>query len=254
MPVEGESFSAGTSNFSYTSSANESFIYYDAEQSWLDASTNSYNNVCIKAFTDDKAVTFSESSVTIGNGESYALKYQLADKGKSIAFSSSDENIVSVSSKGKITAKGVGTATITATADSDDSTTMKVTVKKAPSKITATPKSKTIKKGKSFTIKTKLSSGSASKKITFKSSNTKVASVSSTGKVKAKKQGNHYSTDIQQEKSNRKGYCKIKNSPARYLTISLRYHITPDCPFFPAKLMQKIRGTCLTVWPAAHPA
>jgi len=48
---------------------------------------------------------------------------------------------------------------------------------------------KTIKKGKHFTLKVKLSSGSASHKLRFHSSHPGVAKVSLTGKVTARRRG-----------------------------------------------------------------
>ena len=65
---------------------------------------------------------------------------------------------------------------------------IKIVVKKAPSKITLNAKSKTLKKNKTFQLKVKLPSGSAGR-ITYTSSNNKIATVSSKGKIKAKKKG-----------------------------------------------------------------
>ncbi len=57
------------------------------------------------------------------------------------------------------------------------------------SKITPDDKSMTIKKGKKRKISYELPQGSTSSKITFSSSNKKIAAVSSAGVVKAKKKG-----------------------------------------------------------------
>ena len=65
---------------------------------------------------------------------------------------------------------------------------------------------KTLKKGKSFTIKPKLSPSGAEGKITFSSSKPKVASVTSKGKVKAKKKG---TTTITVKVGKLKKTCKI---------------------------------------------
>ena len=51
------------------------------------------------------------------------------------------------------------------------------------------PESKTLKKGKSFTIKPKLTPSGAEAKITYRSSNKKIATVNAKGKVTAKKKG-----------------------------------------------------------------
>ena len=55
--------------------------------------------------------------------------------------------------------------------------------------MTGVPATKTLKKGKSFTLKAKLTPSGSEAKITYKSSNSKVVSVSAKGKVKAKKKG-----------------------------------------------------------------
>ena len=51
------------------------------------------------------------------------------------------------------------------------------------------PANKTLKKGKSFTINPKLTPSGAEAKITYSSSNKKVATVDAKGKVTAKKAG-----------------------------------------------------------------
>ena len=67
---------------------------------------------------------------------------------------------------------------------------MKVTVEKvAPTGMNKVPESKTLKKGKSFTIKPKLTPSGAEAKITYRSSNKKIATVNAKGKVTAKKKG-----------------------------------------------------------------
>ena len=65
-----------------------------------------------------------------------------------------------------------------------------LSVKKAPSKISkVTPSKKTLKKGKKVALKVKLPSGTASNKITYTTSNKKVATVNAKGTVLAKKKG-----------------------------------------------------------------
>ena len=51
------------------------------------------------------------------------------------------------------------------------------------------PKTLTIKKGKSYTIKAKLVPSNSEEKISYTSSNKKVAMVSAKGKITAKKKG-----------------------------------------------------------------
>ncbi len=106
-----------------------------------------------------------------------------------VTYASSNKKVASVSSKGVITAKGSGKAKITVKSGSKKAV-MTVTVPKmAPKKITNIAGSVTLKRGKSKTLNPKLSPSGSQAKITFISSNKSVASVSSKGKITAKKKG-----------------------------------------------------------------
>lgn len=106
-----------------------------------------------------------------------------------VTYASSNKKVASVSSKGVITAKGSGKAKITVKSGSKKAV-MTVTVPKmAPKKITNIAGSVTLKRGKSKTLNQKLSPSGSQAKITFISSNKSVASVSSKGKITAKKKG-----------------------------------------------------------------
>ena len=106
-----------------------------------------------------------------------------------VTYASSNKKVASVSSKGVITAKWSGKAKITVKSGSKKAV-MTVTVPKmAPKKITNIAGSVTLKRGKSKTLNPKLSPSGSQAKITFISSNKSVASVSSKGKITAKKKG-----------------------------------------------------------------
>lgn len=78
----------------------------------------------------------------------------------------------------------------TSLADSKVKATCKVTVVQKVVSVKLSAKSKTIKKGKSFTLKaTVLPTNANMKSVTFTSTNKKVATVNSKGKVTAKKAG-----------------------------------------------------------------
>lgn len=67
----------------------------------------------------------------------------------------------------------------------------------------------TLKKGKTFTLKTKVTvSGDVSRKVAYKTSNRKVATVSAKGKITARKKGK--ATITIYSKANKKKVCKIK--------------------------------------------
>lgn len=133
----------------------------------------------------------SYSSLTIGKGEKVTLQITATPVNTTDTFSYNSDNVsvASVSSKGVVTGNKKGTANITVNASSGASITIPVTVKQAPSSLKVKAGKTKIKKGKSTKIKVTLSSGSASHKLTYRSSNKKIAQVSSSGVVTGKKKG-----------------------------------------------------------------
>ncbi|MCC8067592.1 MAG: Ig-like domain-containing protein [Clostridiales bacterium] len=109
------------------------------------------------------------------------------------SWKSSNKKIVTVNSKGKITAKSkTGSATITITLASGKKQKIKVKVQKAAvktTKVTVESKKLTLKKGKSRKLLPIITPITSIQKITYKSSNKKVATVNAKGKVVAKKKG-----------------------------------------------------------------
>lgn len=131
-----------------------------------------------------------------------AVKVSGLMKGEKVtSWKSSKKSVAIVSSKGKITAKKVGTAKITAKTSKGRSvsvtvkvqkkavTTTKLTVTSGTKGVTIKNKNLTIKKGQKVTLKTALTPITSTSKVTFKSSDKKVATVSSSGKITAKKKG-----------------------------------------------------------------
>lgn len=98
-------------------------------------------------------------------------------------FRSSNKKVATVSANGTVKAKKAGKVNITVQVGNYKQV-VKITVKKPTMKLTKS--SAKLKKGKKVTIKVKAAPVS---KVTFKSSNKKVATVSSKGVVKAKKKG-----------------------------------------------------------------
>ena len=104
----------------------------------------------------------------------------LTDK---ITWKSSNTKVATVNSKGVVIAKAKGATVITASCGEYE-VSCKVTVKTPSLKLTKT--SATVKVGKTTKIAAK---ATPSGKITYKSSNSKIATVSSKGVVKGKKKG-----------------------------------------------------------------
>ena len=136
-------------------------------------------------------VVVAEKTVKLQKGQKqkiHAYIQPLTTEDK-LTFTSSNKNVATVSKDGTITAKKAGKANITVKAGKKK-VTVKVTVQApAPTGINGVPATKTLKKGKSFTIKPKLTPSGAEAKITYSSSNKKVATVNAKGKVTAKGKG-----------------------------------------------------------------
>ena len=107
---------------------------------------------------------------------------------QSVTFTPNNSKI-NITADGLITGKKAGTAWVIARESGGKKASMRVTVKKAPKKITLSKKMKKMKKGASYQIKVKLPKNTASNKLTFTSNKKSVATVSPTGKVTAKKKG-----------------------------------------------------------------
>lgn len=127
-----------------------------------------------------------------------AVKVTSMAKGDGVkSWKSSKPKVASVTSKGKITGKKVGTAKIKVTLKSNISATVTVKVQKkavTTKKLSVTAKSLkkknlTLKRKKSVTLKVTREPVTSTEKITYKSSNSKIAAVSKKGKITAKKAG-----------------------------------------------------------------
>lgn len=140
------------------------------------------------------------------------IKSSVPKKDKMVSAKSSKKNIVSVSvNKGvlKITGKKKGTALITVTSAHGSTATVKVAVvKKVTLKSLALNKKKIVlKKRKKLQLIVKRKPVTATQKIKWKSSNEKVATVTSKGVVKAKKKGK--ATITVYSKNKKKATCKV---------------------------------------------
>lgn len=155
------------------------------------------------------AVKISAQSMVLIKGQSRILK--VTGTKNNVEWSSSKKSVATVNSKGKVTAKKKGTATITA----------KVAKKKYICKVKVeTPKLSseklTIAKGKTATLKV---SGN-SQKVTWKSSNKKIATVTSKGLVKGVKAG---SCTIAATVGGKKYNCKVTVTNTQKSNGGVRY-------------------------------
>lgn len=132
------------------------------------------------------SIKLAKAKYTVGVKEKVTIKFS---KGKAVAFSSQNTKIATVNQAGCVTAKGTGTVKITAFDANGAKVTCTVVVKNAPKSVKASFSKKTLKKGKTVTVKVKFNKDAYSNKITFTSSNKKVATINEKGVITAKKKG-----------------------------------------------------------------
>lgn len=148
-------------------------------------------------------------------------------KKRKIQWYSSNKKVATVNSKGVVTAKKNGKAYITARIKSQKSKKVRcrVTVKtKKVSKVSFNTSKAVLQQGKYYTRKPSVSPSYAyNKKVTYKSSNTKVATVNSSGKIYAKGQGTATITATAADGSKKKASYpvrvigKITSSSAKFV-------------------------------------
>lgn len=139
-----------------------------------------------------ESVLLQKAKKTMKKGKTFALKATVtpAAAKTTLKWSSSKPAVASVDQNGRVTAKKAGKTVITVTTDNGKTYSCTITVKKqAAEKITLNVKKKTLKKGKTFTLKAALKPSYSTDSIKWSSSDKKVATVTAKGVVKARKKG-----------------------------------------------------------------
>ena len=142
-------------------------------------------------------VTLNKTSLTLDIGETYQLietVYPTNATNKNVKWTSSNSNVVTVSSIGKITARGEGTArVVVATNDGGKIDTCVVTVKKEEIPIKEIELSKDelyLEIGETYQLNaTVWPSNATNKDLEWTTNNSSIATVSSTGRITARKEG-----------------------------------------------------------------
>lgn len=173
--------------------------------------TASFKVTVQKAAVKTTKITTSTKSLTLAKGATYkklasSITVAPVTSKEKVTYSSSNKKVATVSSKGVIKAKKAGTAKITVKSGKKKVVvTVKVTGVKT-TKLSGVPAGKTVSKGKTFKIKAVATPKNTSEKIAYKSSNKKVATVTSKGVVKGLKKG---TATITVQSGSKKMTCKV---------------------------------------------
>ena len=166
--------------------------------------------------------------LTLKKGKTFTLKSKVTVTGKAskkVTYKTSNKKIATVNAKGKITAKKKGTAKIyvISKANKKKKCTITVTVGTPVTKVKLNKTKSTMTIGKKQTLKATVTPKKASSKaVVWKSSNKKVATVTSKGVVKAKKAGTATITATAKDGSGKKATCKV--------TVKKTAVVKPDKP------------------------
>ena len=187
-------------------------------------------------------VTLNAASLTVRPNGTAKLSYALSPVDEytaaltTVTYSSSDPTVATVDANGNITGIKNGTADITVKTDTGVTATCKVTVStsssanntskpdkingnKAPTGIALDRTSLNLQKGKSKTLKYVLTPRKAKSSVKWNSSNKKVATVNSSGKVTAKSCGKAVITAT--TANGKTATCKVKVSAPKPKKIKL---------------------------------
>ena len=173
--------------------------------------TASFKVTVQKAAVKTTKITTTTKSLTLAKGATYkklasSIAVTPVTSKEKVTYSSSNKKVATVSSKGVIKAKKAGTAKITIKSGNKKTVvTVKVTGVKTTN-LSGVPAAKNVSKGKSFKIKAIATPKNTDEKITYKSSNKKVATVTSKGVVKGLKKG---TATITVQSGSKKMTCKV---------------------------------------------
>jgi len=154
-------------------------------------------SVSVKAKTISvTGVSLNKSTLSLTLGDTYSLIATVTPSNatnQSVAWSSSNTSVVTVSSSGTVSAKAAGSATITVTTnDGSKKATCSVTVSPVyVTNVNLDKSSLTLAEGETYALTATVSPSNATdKSVTWSSNKTSVASVSSSGVVIAQSAGN----------------------------------------------------------------
>ena len=182
-----------------------------------------------------EGITLNATEQTLTEGETFALTASVTPENatnKSLAWTSSDENVATVDANGLVTAVKEGTATITvkATDGSNTSASCTITVK-APvvlvEGITLNATEQTLTEGETFALTASITPENATNKsLAWTSSDESVATVDANGLVTAVKEGTATITAKATDGSNASASCTITVKSAVVLVEGITLNAT----------------------------
>ena len=190
------------------------------------------SSICIPTYAASKVqLTLMETSKKITVGDTTKIKIKSVSSGASLLYGTNNTKVVKiVNQRGEIQAVGAGTAEIMVQASNMTGTSRayarcKITVLPKVNKVTLNTTSKSMKKNDTVQLKVTLSPSNAINTVTWKSSNTSVAKVNSSGKVTAVGQGKATITVTSTKDSSKKATCTINVNEYLYDYNGSRYKI-----------------------------
>lgn len=200
----------------------------------------------VSKVTVASSLSGSKKTVVIAKGKNVKLSTVVSVKpnkkaNKGVTYKSANTKIATVDSKGKVKGVSVGSTKITVTSKKDTKKKATITAKvvsKAVSKVTLNKKSGAMFTGDTLTLKaTVKAKKGAVKTVGWKSSNTKVATVSSKGKVTAVGAGTATITAQAIDGSGKKATYKVTVQNPVYMTgisvlnaQSVTFSLNRACP------------------------
>jgi len=192
----------------------------------VDGSKTATCAVKVSDLVNVTGISLNKSSAELNVGANYTLIPTIAPKTattKGVAWKSSDTTIATVDANGKIVGASVGTATITVTSlDGNMTATCTLKVSIPVTKISLSKSSSAINVGANDTLSaTVIPTNATLKDVTWKSSNTAVATVNTSGNVIGIKVGTSVITATATDGSKKKASCTVTVSTPKILVTGV---------------------------------
>lgn len=166
------------------------------------------------------SLNYSKRSLEVGHSKTLSATMTPSNSTDKITWKSSNTAVAKVSSTGKITGVGPGECVITAKTSSGKTAKCTVSVTLPATKVSLSASSVSLKPTKTSTLTVTLKPSNSNDKLTWKSSNKSVATVSSSGKITAIKPGS--ATITVTTGSGKTASCKVTvvKAPATKITLN----------------------------------